>query len=539
MKKLWTVMAVTALLAAAAFAPFAARNAGTAAAADGYTAADWAPYNYVLSEGFGVNVKKTDIRTDLSYANDELTVSGRTAPGGVGVTFLPEVELNGLSVEFSLKQWRTNSTDKWFGVSFMDTGLRSDMFNEVPFYGKHSEQWTNAYGAGVLIGWRPLPQTGANAQPGKIKVQFNYIGITPTSGADGQYDPAAGSYNDGLLGWGSCWMGEEILQLTDANWQPLTSYDHLKLSVREFTTGGKTGYYFDLNNGYFLRDENEVVWPIKDDPDTGYMFDELDKDGSGALNETEKLAYLRGNAYSQSIVTATNWGDDFYALGNFVKALKEKDKRLYMNVLHRDNLTLPEGTKAEFVVHKVNGKAAAAGETTSLTAAKRVDDATNKIGADIEYLSLHAGVYPSVVTGLTRTAAVEKDYADAQLAINSKKSSLKTKNATPFVLNGLMDEKKLEFVGPVTATMDLTGASKVKLFKASGDDLTEVAATADGDKLTFTAEDSKTVYVLFYDGTIAGGEDGGGRISCKKGAASLLGAGAALTILFAVLKRKY
>ena len=84
-------------------------------------------------QGFWYNAKKVSINSYLDYANDELKVYGSMSKGGIGVTFLPEIELDGFSFEMSMDNWQYNSTDKWFGITFMDKGEKTDIYNEVPF----------------------------------------------------------------------------------------------------------------------------------------------------------------------------------------------------------------------------------------------------------------------------------------------------------------------------------------------------------------------------------------------------------------------
>ena len=96
----------------------------TAASADNasqsYTASDWMPFNYVLTSGAGSSTRYEDIRTTLDYGNNKLTASGTTTKGGMGVSFLPEIDITDFEMSVSLNSWQAVSSDRWFGMTLTD-----------------------------------------------------------------------------------------------------------------------------------------------------------------------------------------------------------------------------------------------------------------------------------------------------------------------------------------------------------------------------------------------------------------------------------
>lgn len=479
-----------------------------------YSASDWMPFNYVLSTGFGMSAKKKNIRTTLSYEDNMLTVSGNTATGGVGVTFLPEVNLDGFSIELELDNWRVNSPDKWLGISFMDKGLKTDAYNEVPVYAKHSETWANEYGAGVLMAWRPMPQTGVGAQPGVIRIQFNNIGIKHSFiEADiwgTTYNPGAGQYNDGIL----TWTGQvNFIQLCDTNWQPLQDYSSVKISIREITVNGRKGYAVDYNDGYYIRLEESINWPTKESNLS--LFSMLDINGDDTLDEWEKDLFRRGSAWTdtthggtyRSHIQYANYGDPLYSLYNFEKMIKNSGGRLYLNVIYRDCLDMPEGENAQFKIKKINGVNPTQSETTSLTAPKEV---TGKISATLHEENLYAGVYPSMVSGIvTDEAEIKNDTVASK--INSQKNKLKVNKADKINFFGKTDDYgNVSIISPLKISYDLTGITNFSVYEVSGSDIKSVDVTTENNRAIFSIKDSATTYVLFYN-------DSSGRRGCGCG----------------------
>ena len=537
MKKFFATMALSlAVAATAGVIPVMAAEED----AQSWAATDWKPHNYVLSEGFGLSAKKVDVRSNLSYANNQLTVSGTTSKGGVGVTFAPEVELDGFSMELSLDKWQQNSTDKWFGITFLDKGERSDIYNEVPFWSKHSESWSNDYGAGTLFAWRPSQTT-----PGMLQIQFNNIGIQHSwvdAAAADEINPDAGKRADGVLGW-SGYLSN--IQLCDEDWNELTDYSKVKITIREIEEGGQKGYAFDINDGYWYREESSIVWPTTEsDPE---LYDQLDIDQNGNLDDWEKKLFQYGPAYEDtehgeepipSWVPYANWGDPMYSLYNFNQIVKGEGGRLYVSALYKDAFDMQEG-EAQFTIKSVNGKAATASETLDLNASKSVD--ANGIKATVAAENTHAGVYPSMLTGLTAKAADEADVAKVQDAINAKRAELGVGTAEPVNFYGQVslsgETKDVEIIDDLTISYDATGKENFKVYKVTGTDLDEVTTTMDGSIATFDIKDSSSMYILMYDGGNGGSSRGCRGVSA--GIAPLLGTVLALgAVTIAAIKVK-
>lgn len=501
MKKFLTAVVLSLLLI------FSFGMTSVSAAEDSWTADDWKPHNYVLSEGFGLNAKKVSVRSNLSYANNQLAVSGTTSKGGIGVTFVPEIDLSNFSLELSLDSWQANSTDRWFGITFLDKGEKTDIYNEVPFWSKHSESWSNDYGAGTLFAWRP------HATPGVLQIQFNNIGIEHSylDVNTLEYNPKAGEYADGVLGW-SGYLS--TIQLCNTDWTPMTDYSQVKITVREITDAEteRQGYAFDINDGYWYRTDDSIVWPT---PETdAALYDQLDLNGNDVLDDWEKDLFKYGPAYQDtehgdtytSWVPYANWGDPMFSLYNFNQIVKENGGRLYLSVLYKDAFDMMEG-EAQFTVKSVDGKAATSSETVDLNAPKTVD--ANGIKATIKAENTYAGVYPSMVTALTTKAADEKDVAEMQSAIDAKKSALGVNTAEAVTFAGQVnlsgETKDVAIISKMTIQYDATGKDNFKVCKITGTDLDDVEVTMDGNLATFEIKDSESVYVLLYNGQGGGG----------------------------------
>ena len=239
------------------------------------------------------------------------------------------------------------------------------------YHSKHSESWSNDMGAGTLMAWRPFNQTGENAQPGVLHIQFNNIGIAHSfiDPQTGEYNEDAGSYADGVLGW-SGYLS--TIQLCDTDWQPLTDYSYVKVSIREITENERKGYAVDFNDGYYIRTEDSIVWPTEESDLE--LYNDIDKNQNGILDEWEKNLFSHGSAYSytyedvtyDSMVPYANWGDPLYSLYNFNQLVKDNGGRLYFNALYKDAFNMPEGEQMQFTIKKINGKNPTQSETTSL-----------------------------------------------------------------------------------------------------------------------------------------------------------------------------
>ncbi len=505
---------LSAILLAALIGIFAgAQGAVSAEEAASYAAADWHPHNYVMTEGFGLNAKKVSVRTDLSYADGALKVSGSTSKGGVGVTFGPEIDLANFSMELSLDNWNVNSTDKWFGLTFMDKGERSDIYNEVPFWSKHSESWSNDYGAGTLFAWRPFSSEGAAARPGVLHVQFNNIGIKHsfTDPQTGEYDPEAGKYADGVLGW-SGYLS--TIQLCNTDWTPMTDYSSVKISSREIEEDGHKGYAFEINDGYWYRTDDSISWPTQEgDPE---LYAQLDLNENGELDDWEKKLFQYGPAYQdtehgetyQSWVPYVNWGDPLYSLYNFNQLVKQNGGRLYLSAMYKDAFNMSEG-QAQFTVKEVNGRAATASETLDLNAAKSVS--ANGIKATVAAENLYAGVYPSMLKGMATAEGNAKTVQSVQDRIDAKRSELGAGKAEPVSFFGQVSlggaDKNVSIISKLEIEYDIAGKDGFEVYKVTGTDLDKVNVTVEGTSARFEIKDSDSVYVLFYSG---GTEAGGG-----------------------------
>lgn len=536
MKKIATLLLAACLLPSTAL--------GVTASADSAqknTASDWMPHNYVMTEGFGLNLKKVDVRTWLDYSNDQLRVYGNTSKGGVGVTYLPEINLDDFTMELSLDNWQVNSTDKWFGLTFMDKGEKSDMFNEVPFYSKHSESWDNEYGAGEIFGFRPFAQTGEGAQPGVLQIQFNNVGIEHSyseNNAGGNYQDIAGEYSNGKLGWTGYLS---TIQLCDSNWQPVSDYSNIKITIKKIENAdgkGHDGYAFNFNDGYWYRTEDSIVWPwdVNGAVTDQTVYDMLDVNGDDSISEEEKNLFRRGPAYTAEIdgktyeshVQFLNYGDPLHNLYNFNQNLKNNGKRLYLNVLYKDAFNMPEGENAQFTVKSVNGMAATSSETLNLGAEKVVTE--GDITATVKEENVHAGVYPSKIKSLTTATAQAKNYAKAAAAIEEKATELGKKCE---VINFVGEVQlsagfvNVELQNALSLTYK-TAKQNVQIFKVNNSTknaLEEVALTAVEGGYTFDI-DGSSIYAIYYTAGNVGGNGGGD--ASEEGCGSTIGGGIAV-----------
>ena len=484
------IIASAALLLALTFSAGASVTTFAEETASG-KAEDWKPFNYVLSEGFGTSMKLTDIRTTLEHKDGKVTASGTTTKGGMGVTYMPEVNLNDFAMNVSLNSWQTSSPDRWFGITFTDKAEKTDPYNEVPVYCKHSESWSNDYGAGMLFAVRPWDS-------GKLRIQFNYIGIYPTYDGDGNISANAGQYADGNLGWGRNWLSE--IQLYNTDWTVKTDYSDIEITVKSFESNGETGYAFEINNGYWRRLDT-VNW---DELDSNALH-ELGVESASELTDEIKDKFLYGPAYETSIIPYANWGDDYYALSRFEKILKTSGKRLYMSYMYKDAWDIDEGDEAaSFTINSVGGKAATDKNGYNPMTAKAV---SGKISATLTESSLHAGVYPSMVESLVMTDVAEKQYAQAKENIESLVAG---KNYKVFTVTGkTASGASVSIIDSVNVTMDLSEFGNAALYKIVGSDLDKI----DGEtNVSFKMNSSKIQYVLVYGETQPAKKGCGGTI---------------------------
>lgn len=509
MKKLASLVLALGIVAAPAVAGVSSVSADTAAP-ESYTASDWMPFNYVLTTGAGSSTQYEDIRTELDYSNDKLTATGTTTKGGMGVSFLPEVDITNFEMNVSLNSWQAVSSDRWFGMTLTDVLVKEDRFNEVPFYSKHSETWDNSYGAGVLFAVRPNSD-------GKMVIQFNYIGIAPTYNAEGGLASNAGEYQDNYMQF-TGYIAQ--IQLCNEDWTDKTDYSDINISMKGLYEGDALkGIAFEINDGYWKRTDWNWGTPT-DDPTKGLtqtesnleenVFALLDKDANGYLSADEQNNFVYGSAWNNgaekaSILEYANYGDNFYSLVKFAENLKANNKRLYMSYMYKDAFNIRENSPAaSFTINSVNGKAATASETTDLTADKTIE---GTVSATLKETSLHAGVYPSMIQSLELVAADANSYKAAESAIKAIGSSYDVVNVKARTADG----KDCSLISRTEITLDTTNYPNAKLYKITGSDVDEVDVTEENGKMTFTANSSDVNFVLYYDKANAdnGGESSG------------------------------
>lgn len=258
-------------------------------------------------------------------------------------------------------------------------------------------------------------------------------------------------------------------------------------------------------------------------------FEQLDADEDGILSEEEKDNFLYGPAWETSIVPYANWGDSFNSLVQYQSKLAAAGKRLYMSFMYKDCWDIREGTPdASFTIHKINGKNATKGETTSLVADSTV---TGKISATLTETNLHAGVYPSMVKSLKMVSVPENSYKNAADKISSKGTEVGLANTTVFSIKGAVESgTEVALISAVDITMDMSEFGEFELFKVSGTELDPVTYTESDGKITFRVPSTKSIYVLYHSAT---GGDGPNDSETGCGCGGALEAGIAITALFA------
>ena len=451
---------------------------------------DWMPFNYVLTDGFGSAMKYYDVRTNLSIENGKITASGRTTKGGMGMTYLPEININNFSMNISVNSWQEVSPDRWFGMTLTDVGVKSDEYNEAPFYSKHSESWSVDYGAGILFAFRPN-------ENGAMQIQFNFIGINDTYDADYKVASNAGEYNDGHLGWGG-WLS--TIQLCNEDWTDKTDYKNINITLKEIVEGEKSaGYAFDINNGYWKRTD-AIDWSnLASD-----VFALLDKDSNGSLSDSEKDNFIYGPAYETSVIPYANWGESFYALTKFKNIVETQEKRLYMSFMYKDTWDLRDGVDdASFTINSINGNAATTMSEFPRINAKNVE---GKISGKVEVDNFHAGIYPDMIKSFKMVDAPEKSYKAAKANIDTLTQG---KEFKVFNVKGdLGDNKTASIIKNITLKFDLSDYEGAKLYKIVGEEVDEVE-----DANSVRVSSSSVNFLLVYNK--AGSSNSGAKKGCK------------------------
>ncbi len=443
---------------------------------ESYSAEDWKPFNYVLTEGAGSNTRYLDIRTSLDYSGNKLMCSGTSTKGGMGVTFVPEIDITNFEMDVDLNSWQVASADRWFGFTLTDVLVKNDKFNEVPFYSKHSESWSNDYGAGTLFAVRPKTN-------GEMTIQFNYIGIFPSYNADGGLSSMAGDYDDGFLGWAG-YISD--IQLYNTNWELKTDYKNIKLSMKGIYEGETlVGVAFEINDGYWKR--TDWNWPtpanaalgLSKSELTGILADDvfamLDLDENEYLSVAECDNFTHGHAWNDgqdknSIIPYANYGDSFYSLVKYQEKLKNAGKRLYLSYMYKDAFDIRQGSQpASFTINTVNGKPATKSETINLTAEKTVN---GDISATVKEENLHAGVYPSMVSSFKTVEAEAKSYSSAKGDVDTIKATEKNVKVVHF--KGVVDNKDVAIISDLSMTLDVSKLGISKIYKVNGKNTEEV-----------------------------------------------------------------
>lgn len=453
----------------------------------------WAPINYVMADGVGKSMELYDIRTSLSYTDGKLTAAGSPAKGtgGMGVVYTPTVNLNGFNMNVSLNSYRT-SGDRYFGLSFTDVGAVTDDYNEVPFYAKHSETWSNAYGAGFLFCVRPTTTNLGRA----LTVQFNYIGIqqTYTSADSGEIASNAGAYSDGILSWGRNWNSG--IQLYDPDespkdnpdaWVEKNNYDNIEIAVKQTNDG----FVIDVNKGFWKKIDNITTDTAKLDDS---VLSALGVTRGTQLNDEQIKRLTCGPAWSQSVISGATWGDSLYALSRFQTIASNAGKRLYARFFYKDKEIASDDSdeKASFTINTINGAPACTGNESDLVASKKV---SGKVTATLTEDSLHAGVYPSTIESIELTDAPESAYNAAKTAILSvsKGNYYKVVNIKAKTTDG----KYVSIINKLKMTVNLEDYKNAKLYRIVGDDVDDIDQ---GESISFTLKNSDTAYVIVYSG---------------------------------------
>lgn len=163
-------------------------------------------------------------------ADGSISVESSDMHNGMGVTYTRPVYLNkeGASVEFSLSQYDTASSDKWFAFYLSDKMSYTDGLNETPVFGQQAtNQFDSAWGRGFFVMMRPDGD-------GKLRIGYYYYGVTSANDATAK----SGTW---IFAGNGCY---DNIQLNSGN------YDNITFELVKRSEGG---YNIVFNNGAFTR----------------------------------------------------------------------------------------------------------------------------------------------------------------------------------------------------------------------------------------------------------------------------------------------
>ena len=215
----------------------------------GSSVSNWGAHTYVA--GDGVTVVTSELTAN---ADGSITVSGDqvSAGMGIGVTNTEPVYLDkeGFTLDFSIDQYDTTSSDVWFALMLSDKKTVTNAHNEDPVFRGWDNDGTYDYneGRGFVLIMRPDGQ-------GKLRFQWFLTGVTSNSDAT----PAN---NELVYAGDGCY---DNITLNSGN------YDRLKLQL---VKRGEGGYDLILNEGQFTRNGGDRI------------------ESNGALNPMMKLNIL-------------------------------------------------------------------------------------------------------------------------------------------------------------------------------------------------------------------------------------------------------
>lgn len=253
---------------------------GNAASSDsevkGSTVSDWGAHNYIAGDG------ETVVTTTLTAnADGGIQVSGNQVMSGlgIGVTNTTPIYLDqgGFSIEFSLDEWDTTSSDKWFALAIMDTDTVTNEQNSEPVFKSWDtyEEVDPNEGRGMVLIMRPEGN-------GRLVLSPYYYGVTSmsdaTAAANGYLDAGSGCYADITLDSGN--------------------YKNIKLEFIKVDGG----YNIVFNEGAFIRNGDGRL-----DGDAGAMNPHNKFSLVNSIFTTGTPAYVKMVAFNGAGNTDTSW----------------------------------------------------------------------------------------------------------------------------------------------------------------------------------------------------------------------------------------